>query len=189
MEGLGLIQPLVEVAELGLGHAGSCEIVAEFLQHDFSGNRCRLRRALGADKSGVLDRARSDKGCKIAEPAGGEDGDLVVDAEVDGCEREKASPTDEDDGCGLLVMRAGCEPCRYTDGVGFEMAAPDAQCRTVTKHENVRARVRLAFPITFRGDEFGSGRGGSGRLPLAEFTTKRTYAGARQSRRTRARLQ
>lgn len=186
MEGFGADEAGFEVGELRPGHAVGCKVVLEFSQHDFTGDGRRMGHALSADKGRVLVGARRNEGCKVAEVAGSEDGDMVVDAEVDGREREKAAPTREDNGFGFAMMGAGSEPCRDTERVGFEMAATDAQRRAArecpdegkpcrangVQTRRIRRRVRWERTIAICGT-------------LAE--TSNRHKVARRSRRIRAR--
>jgi hypothetical protein len=165
-----------KVAEMGAGHASRGEIVPEFLQHDFAGDRGRVSRALQTDKSGVLERASAYEGCQVTKVAGCEDGDMVVDAEMHGCERENTAPTGENDSFGFFMVRPGVKPCRYAEGESFEMAAANAQSGAVPEHENVRARMRLAGPETLTCTELGADVWGTGRLPLAELLAEGAYA-------------
>jgi hypothetical protein len=101
VKGLGLLQPYSEIAKLGFGHASRSEIVPEFLQHDFTGNRGWFGRTLDANQCGILNRARRDKGCQVAEPSGGENGDMMVDAKMHGLDRKQATPAGKYDRLGL----------------------------------------------------------------------------------------
>jgi hypothetical protein len=71
-------------------------------------------------------------------------------------------------------MGAGGEMLGNAEGIGFKMAATDAQRGSVAKNKNVWTRMRLAAPMAFGRDIFGGGFDGSGRLPLAELLLKRT---------------
>jgi hypothetical protein len=74
------------------------------------------------------------------------------------------------------MVGTGGKPCRYADGVGFEVAATDPERGAVAKHKNVRARMRFTAPMTLGSDIFDGGFDGSGQLPFAEFLTKGAYA-------------
>jgi len=67
---VGAIEAGFEIVELRLGQAAGCKVVPEFLDDDLAGDGSWTGYALKSEKSCVLDRARSDEGCQVYEPAG-----------------------------------------------------------------------------------------------------------------------
>jgi hypothetical protein len=146
----------------------------EFLENELTSDEDFTNGTLGTDERSVLGRARCDERCKVAEPSGGEDGDMVIDAEAGGLQSEKTAPACKDDGFGFAMVRpgveVGCDPTR----INFKTTATNAKRGAVAKDKDVGTRRGFtgrgsALPVEVGGGEFFGRVFGRGGLPFTEL--------------------
>ena len=168
----------------GADYAPRGLIVQEFLRDYCASDWHGIDGALGANKRGVLYRARRHKSHKVAKPTRRDHGDLVVKTETGGLHSERAAPARKYDCFGFSMVWPGCESVGDALRICLQMAASNAQRRAVAQHKNVWTYRGLAMPIDVRRGIFSGRVFGSRRLPFAKFFAEPGHTIGKRSTRS-----